>query len=82
MYTAIRQPDGSLYFALHHPPERLSPAEARAALGALNTMLDDLRRRAGHTASPAADGRTAPRIPRRRRWAPRRPAPARTRGEP
>lgn len=82
MYTAIREPDGSLYFALHRVPERLSPAEARAALAAFEGMLDDLRRRAGQAGSSAADGWPAPRRRPRERRTRRRPNLVRRRGEP
>lgn len=82
MYTAIREPDGSLYFALHRSPERLTPAEARAALAALGEILDGLRRRAGPAGSPNMVD--PPGLRRRRRGAttPRRPTPAVTTAEP
>lgn len=82
MYTAIREPDGSLFFVLHRPPERLSPAEARAALSALGEILDGLRRRAGYGGS--RDPVTRPRLLERGRRGPahRRPTLVPTTGEP
>lgn len=82
MYTAIREPDGSLYFALHRSPERLTPAEARAALAALGEILDGVRRRAHYAGSPDEVGRAVPRRRRRGGRTRRRPTPAVTTGEP
>lgn len=61
MYTAIREPDGSIQFALHRSPELLTPQEAREALSELGKVLGDLRRRA--SLAPPAEAR--PPRPRR-----------------
>lgn len=79
MYTAIREPDGSIQFVLHRAPERLTPDEAREVLSALGVLLDDLRRRASLVRTPEGPERRPLRTPAVER-VPRGPAAPGRRG--
>lgn len=72
MYSAIREPDGRFFFALHVPPERLGSDHARRALDALDPLLHDLGRLARGEATVGETSSAQPRPERRRSLSARR----------